>query len=491
MEGGYTAGNVFPTCGTWRGVMETGAPNLASAHVHSAAPALLSPQVEDGRVPGTHEARIGGGFRSDARLMNNLVHDTIYRRTRRAIVGRIHAADDLLSRVGRSRVRILFEAATPMSLAVFKPILDRLEQDSRLEFWFTASDRSWDAHRIFRAAGMTGRIVEAREARWRKFDAYVNTDFWNMTWLPRRTTRVHLFHGVAGKYDLDAPVAIAPVVASFDLLMFPNRQRLQKYADAGLVDSDGPQAQLVGYPKVDCLVDGSLDRAAIQRALGLDPLTPTVLYAPTWSPYSSLHSMGVDVITSLCRLGLNVIVKLHDRSYDRTTRGSGGFDWRERLDRLSRDWPMHIARDFDASPYLFASDLIVTDHSSVGFEFMLLDRPIVVIHCPLLIQNARIALDKVQSLQSAAAVVTRADEVARTVLKELADASRLSARRRAVAGDLFHDPGGATTRAVQCIYNVLALPPPRVERAATERTSATSIPTAVSSDYESNRSQHV
>ena len=39
-----------------------------------------------------------------------------------------------------------------------------------------------------------------------KFDAYVNTDFWNMTWLPRRTQRIHLFHGVAGKYGLDAPV---------------------------------------------------------------------------------------------------------------------------------------------------------------------------------------------------------------------------------------------------------------------------------------------
>ena len=43
-----------------------------------------------------------------------------------------------------------------------------------------------------------------------KFDGYVNTDFWNTTWLPRRAKRIHLFHGVAGKYGLDAPVKIAP-----------------------------------------------------------------------------------------------------------------------------------------------------------------------------------------------------------------------------------------------------------------------------------------
>ena len=93
-----------------------------------------------------------------------------------------------------------------------------------------------------------------------KFDAYINTDFWNMTWLPRRTRRIHLFHGVAGKYGLDAPTRIAPVVATFDRLMFPNHDRLMRYAEAGLVDPDSPTAALIGYPKVDCLVDGSLNR---------------------------------------------------------------------------------------------------------------------------------------------------------------------------------------------------------------------------------------
>ena len=82
-----------------------------------------------------------------------------------------------------------------------------------------------------------------------KFDGYINTDFWDMTWLPRRTRRVHFFHGVAGKYGLDAPVRIAPIVATFDRLMFPNRDRLQRYAEAGLIDGDSPQAALIGYPR--------------------------------------------------------------------------------------------------------------------------------------------------------------------------------------------------------------------------------------------------
>ncbi len=107
-----------------------------------------------------------------------------------------------------------------------------------------------------------------------------------------------------------------------------------------------------------------------------------MLYAPTWSPYSSLNTMGRDVIAALGRLDVNVIVKLHDRSYDAETRGSGGVDWRAELLRLCRIHGAKLVQDADASPWLHAADLLVTDHSSVGFEFMLLDRPIVVLDSP-------------------------------------------------------------------------------------------------------------
>src|SRR5262249_53700868 len=187
--------------------------------------------------------RVRKAFRTAARnrhegaqtQSDNLFHDTLFRRTRRAIVGGVHAIDDLASRLRGDRARVLFEAASPMSLAVFRPVLERMERDPRIEFWFTTSDDRWDASSIFTPAGIRERVVRSDQARRMKVDAYVNTDFWNMTWLPRRTRRVHLFHGVAGKYGLDAPVRIAPCVSTFDRLMFPNRDRLQKYADAGLI----------------------------------------------------------------------------------------------------------------------------------------------------------------------------------------------------------------------------------------------------------------
>jgi hypothetical protein len=396
---------------------------------------------------------------------DDLLHGSLYRRARRAVIRSIHAADDTIARIGRSRARVLFEAASPLSLAVFRPVFERLRHDPRLEFWFMTADNAWDADGTFRAAGITENIVSVRDARWMKFDLYINTDFWNTTWLRRRVPRIHMFHGVAGKYGLDAPVRIAPVVASFDRLLFPNRDRLDRYAEARLIDPDGKQGQLVGYPKVDCLVDGSLDRLAIQRSLGLEPSLPTVLYAPTWSPYSSLDRIGVEVIEALGGLGVNVIVKLHDRTFDRA-RGSAGTDWRARLDALSCRGRVHLAQDANASPYLFASDALVTDHSSVGFEFMLLDRPIVVIDCPELIDKARISRHKVGLLRSAADIATDAATVASTVMNALASPDRHSVPRRAIARNLFHEAGGATTRAVESIYELLSLSPVGAARMA-------------------------
>jgi len=467
-------------------------PGNVRASLYYAAARLGRPSIDRFQSVRTAFRAVARNRRESAQPQNeNLFHDTAFRRVRRAVVGGAHAADDLASRLTNDCARVLFEAASPMSLAVFRPVLDRMQHDPRVEFWFTTSDDEWDASSIFLPAGIRERIVRSRQARRMKFDAYVNTDFWNMTWLPRRTRRVHLFHGVAGKYGLDAPVRIAPCVSSFDRLMFPNGDRLRKYAEAGLIDPDAPQAALVGYPKVDCLVDGSLDRRVIQRSLGLNPSMPTVIYAPTWSPYSSLHTVGEAMIDALAALGLNVIVKLHDRSCDQSARGAGGVDWRAKVEELAHNRPVVLAPGADASPYLFAADAMITDHSSTGFEFMLLDRPLVVVDCPQLVEKARVPPDKVAQLRSAADVVSTAREAARAVSLALRTPDRLSERRRAVANELFYCPGTATARAVACLYDVLSLPAPTAIRADGTEPAVSAIDlTPALSRYETRTTYH-
>ena len=388
----------------------------------------------------------------------SLIHDTIYRRTRRRAIARLHDLDDRLSHVGRARKQVLFDAVSPMSFAIFRPIYERLKRDPRIEMWFTAHGQVWQPQEIYGPPGIVENVVPASHAAWMKVDLYVNADFWDMTWLHRRTRRVHLFHGVAGKYGLDAPVDLAPTIATFDCLMFANVDRRRRWVEAGLVPDDPVRAGLVGYPKVDALVDGSLDRGQIASALGLDPRVPTVIYAPTWSPHSSLNSMGEEAIERLAACGLQVIVKLHDRSYDRRDRGSGGVDWAERLAKYDSHPLVRVAHGGDSSPLLAASDLLISDHSSIAFEFMLLDRPVVVLDRPGLVQQAAINPEKVNLLRSAAVVVHEPVALPAAVSSALHQPDTMSAERQSVAAQLFYKPGSATHRAVDLIYMLIELP---------------------------------
>lgn len=388
----------------------------------------------------------------------SLVHDTLYRRLRRRAIARLHDADDAIWRRAHERRRVLFDAASPMSFAVFRPVYERLRQDPRLDLWFTAHGRVWAPEAIYGPAGITTNVVPPGIAAWMKVDLYINADFWDMTWLYRRTRRIHLFHGVAGKYGLDAPVDLAPTIAAFDSLMFANEDRRSRYIEAGLVPDDDIKAALVGYPKVDCLVDGSIDGRAVLGSLGLDPRRPTVIYAPTWSPYSSLHDIGDELIERIAAAGLQLIVKLHDRSYDRRLRGSGGIDWAERLARYDAHPLVRAVRDADGSPFLAASDALISDHSSIAFEFMLLDRPIVVIDRPELIRQAGVNPQKAGLLRSASRVVRDARGATQAVSAALRRPDEFGAERRRIAGGLFYGAGTATERAVALIYGILEMP---------------------------------
>jgi glycosyltransferase involved in cell wall biosynthesis len=386
-----------------------------------------------------------------------LAQDTLYRRTRGRLAQRLHDIDTLVDHFRDRPRRILFEASSPLSFIVFQPMYRRLRADPRIEFYFTSATSSWPARAIFSSVGVFDHIVSPSQAAWMRLDACINTDFYDTTWLHRCASRLHIFHGVAGKYDIDAPVHLAPDIAAFDALLFPNRDRLDRYTAAGLVS--GAAALLVGFPKIDCLVDGSLDAGAIKAALGFRHDWPTVLYAPTWSPESSLHVMGEAVIRTLVDARFNVLVKLHDRSYDLTRRASAGIDWMARLSVLANDERVRIVRDPYASRYLVAADALVTDHSSIGFEYALLDRPIVVIDTPTLLERARINPDKVRMLRSAAEVITSPADLEQAIVSQLADRRAHAAERAHMADTMFYRPGTATDRAISVIYDAIGLDP--------------------------------
>jgi hypothetical protein len=265
-----------------------------------------------------------------------------------------------------------------------------------------------------------------------------------------------MFHGVGGKYGFDAP---AESMRAWHRLFFVNRRRLNNCIATGAIDADSPAIRLIGMPKVDCLVDGSLDRDAVLQSIGLPPERPTVLYAPTWSPASSLNAIGLALVQRLRALPINLIVKLHDRSCDPRPRYSGGIDWRAALVPQLKKGSAILAPGADICPYLVAADVMVTDHSSAGFEYLLRDRPLVRIHVPALVGLANIHEDYVRLLAGVSESTSGVDDTVAAVERALANPSALSSTRRVVAADLFHEPGTATARCLDALYEAIELKP--------------------------------
>ena len=357
----------------------------------------------------------------------------------------------------REQRLVLINAGLPMEFGMIAPIHRCLQKDPRIKFFFTSTVRPHDSSRIFAEAAGDIEIITPRRAALMKFDAYLAADF---IWanLPRGTNRIQTFHGVAGKYGnvYDRPERS---LREWDRLFFINQRRLNNFVAAGAIDArqsrDSPggnaQSRLPGGWFAPARRNSPSLWAWILHGAPF-------YYAPTWTPYSSLNAMGEELVDQLARAGFSVIVKLHDNSRDPDPRNSGGTDWVGRLDPLLRNSGGHLAERGTITPYLVAADVMISDHSSAGFEYLLLDRPLIRIEMPELIARTNIHPEYVALLTDASATARDAAGVVTEVERAYSDPKRLSAQRRAVAGELFYKPGTATDRAVTELYKVLELP---------------------------------
>jgi CDP-Glycerol:Poly(glycerophosphate) glycerophosphotransferase len=371
--------------------------------------------------------------------------------------GVVRAAKTLDRAVGRAigPRRVVVDIRNAMHRAVLEPITNALECDGRVEVYYTAERLAVVAGAL--ADVPSNRVVTHGQAELRRWDLYLSADPWARPPLRRCARLANVFHGVAGKYDLDNPGHLPIEFQAFDRVLFINRDRRDRYVASGIVAPE--RAALVGFPKADRLVNGDYDAAATRRRLGLAEGRPTALYAPTWSPASSLHIAGEAIVRTLAGDGWNVIVKLHSLSLDREVpKYSGGIDWRARMAAIERPGQVVHVEDADASPLLAASDLMVTDHSTIGFEFCLLDRPLVVYDAPGLVEVARINPERVRELRSAARVVLGADGLRQAARDARERPHELSAERLRIAAAMFFEPGTATARAVAVAYELLELP---------------------------------
>ncbi|HET7039603.1 MAG TPA: CDP-glycerol glycerophosphotransferase family protein, partial [Gemmatimonadales bacterium] len=268
--------------------------------------------------------------------------------------------------------RVLFAGYAPVHFVCFRPVYERLRRMRGVEIWFSGGREpeperprmtARELYATFRLP--PGRVMELDRMRRQAFDLVVCAHV--SGYFPREDReRVQLFHGVSFRN-----MAVRRDVLVYDHLFVTGPYMRRLFTEQQLLRDADPRLVNIGFPKLDRLVDGSLDRRAILRRLGLSGRRPVVLYAPTGQKDNSLEHQGEAVIERLRATGkYDLLIKLHDHPRDRET------DWATRL-RPLLDRHTRLVADYDVVPYLFAADLLLTDASSVSSEYALLDRPMV------------------------------------------------------------------------------------------------------------------
>ncbi|HEY3240926.1 MAG TPA: CDP-glycerol glycerophosphotransferase family protein [Acidimicrobiia bacterium] len=346
-------------------------------------------------------------------------------------------------------MRVLFTGYAPVHFLCFKPLYDHLQSVPGVEVELSGGTRSkseyalggylYDHLNMYRHFQFPEGVVTAvGTLAARDYDVMFSANTRRIE--PRHVgRRVQIFHGMSFRNR-----AIRPETDGADHYFLLGPYMKRGFEEAGILAPDDPRGVEIGFPKTDRLVDGSLDRQTELARHGVTGERPVLLYAPTGERHNSLETMGEELITRLRDLDeYDLLIKLHDHPHT-------SIDWFARLAPLESEH-VHLVRQADVVPTLFIADLLITDASSVANEFALLDRPIVFLDVPELVELTRAKGARVD-LATWGRRGGRLSHNPASAVKDieacLADPGEYSDVRQGLVDDMFFNPGRATAAAM-------------------------------------------
>jgi CDP-glycerol glycerophosphotransferase (TagB/SpsB family) len=343
--------------------------------------------------------------------------------------------------------RVLFTGYAPVHFICFRPLYEALSADPGMQVLVSGGTRYRDADgvRHYDTAAMyapfalpPSSVVDFADLP--ELDVDVLVSACTKPIRPRSYAQsVQIFHGMSFRNR-----AIRSQNNQYDHYQMLGPYMVRTFERRGVVAAGDPRVLRTGFPKTDRLVDGSLDRATVLRGLGLSGDRPVVMFAPTGAHGNAMEVHGEELVRYLTATQqYDLLVKPHDHP-------KASIDWFERLAPLETEHT-RVLREYDSIPSLFAADVLISDASSIANEYLLLDRPIVFLDVPQLLESAALEDDRLDLDtwgRKGGRVARDVVEAERAVAAALADPGQLSEVRQAIARDLFFNPGRATGHAV-------------------------------------------
>lgn len=260
--------------------------------------------------------------------------------------------------VGKSmRLKYLFFVTKPYSFSILKPIQDSItELNSGTVKWFSASSAS-----NFSCPG--DQLKSNVEVQGYNPDVVlvpgnVVPHFWS-------GLKVQIFHGldeeVKGFYN---------ITGFFDLYCTSGPTMTEKFSEIAKRKKHFLVKE-TGWSKLDPVYNNTWSFKDQKNQLihqhGLNPKLPILLYAPTFpTKYTSAPDL-YDTIKNLNNNKYNWIIKFHPLM-DKIVQ--------EKYKQLENE-NFRVVNELNILPIMAGSDLMITDTSSVAYEFLTFDRPLI------------------------------------------------------------------------------------------------------------------
>jgi hypothetical protein len=213
-----------------------------------------------------------------------------------------------------------------------------------------------------------------------------------------------------------------PINAQFDLMLVATHAHLH--------DQRNPNKRLVGYLKHDLFV--------ARGHAGRAPDARRVLWAPGWGRHNSARHHLARVVDACARLELELDVHLHPHSYD----AESDLTRRVQLESL-RNEHVRVIQCADILQPMARSALLLGDVSSVCYDWLLFDRPIV------FLDHSGLSIAEEKALFDVGAVAAPGDDLCALLAAELAaPADRSQLRKARLDARFFKLDGRAAERAL-------------------------------------------
>jgi CDP-glycerol glycerophosphotransferase (TagB/SpsB family) len=251
------------------------------------------------------------------------------------------------------------------------------------------------------------------------------------------------------------------VIRKFDA-HFAIGPKFNEFLDSIYTDGEKPNIYNVGYPKLDILLKKSALSEELRKLYKLRD-KPTVLYAPHWNPYGSLHIFGTKIIEELVKYDINLLIKPHHYLYAKYPEDN----WKNRFDDFAGKYEhvTLVTRPNTQELYPIADLMISDTGTSAPFEFCILQKPLLVFANYALfnenpnednseekaILEASICFDNLQNFTQMMEAFLNKNE---TFIKEIESQKK---RQKALIDSLLYNPGNASSYAEKAILKEINL----------------------------------